>query len=91
MIKKTLAVLIIILLSIPLTSADFAHIAVTTDVVGKVVRPGDTAEFTIYHEKGYGKPDDGWMAGFYAEDRRINSISNFSSAPDDSQTVRDST
>jgi len=90
MIKETLAVLIIILLSAPLTSADFAHIAVTTDVVGKVVRPGDTAEFTISLEKGYGKPDDNRVTGFYVDDWRINSTLNFSSAPI-SQSVRDST
>lgn len=86
MIKEILAVLIIILLSTPLTSADFAHIAVTTDITGKVIRPGDTAEFTIYLEKGYNTTDDvsvslfidkkpeDWMAGFYADDDQVSRI-----------------
>lgn len=87
MIKKILVVLIIILIVPHITSADFAHIAVTTDVVGKVVRPGDTAEFVISLEKGYNttddvsvtlfldkKPNDDWMAGFYEDSNQVSRI-----------------
>lgn len=87
MIKETLAVLTILLIAPHITSADFAHIAVTTDVVGKVVRPGDIAEFTIYLEKGYNttddvsvtlfidkKPEGDWMAGFYEDCDQVSRI-----------------
>ena len=87
MIKETLAVLTILLIAPHITSADFAHIAVTTDVVGKVVRPGDTAEFTISLEKGYNttddvsvtlfidkKPEGDWMAGFYEDCDQVSRI-----------------
>jgi uncharacterized membrane protein len=86
MIKEILVLAIILLLT-PSISADFAHIAVTTDITGKVVRPGDTAEFVISLEKGYNttddvsvtlfidkKPDDDWMAGFYEDGDQVSRI-----------------
>lgn len=88
MIGKILGVLIIIiiLLSSTLVNAGFAHVAVTTDITGKVIRPGDIAEFTIVLKKGYNTTEDvsvalfidempdNWMAGFYSNDDQVSSI-----------------
>lgn len=77
---------ILILILIPLASAEFSQITATTDITGKVVRPGDTVEFTTTLQKGYNttksvsvklyidKKPDNWLAGFYADNNQVSQI-----------------
>lgn len=88
---------ILILLIMPLASADFSHIAVNTDITGKVVRSGDIVEFTATLKKGYNttnsvsvrlfidKKPDNWLVGFYADNSQVSHI-NF---PADSTASKD--
>ena len=77
---------ILTLLLIPLAAAEFSQVTATTDITGKVVRPGDTVEFTTTLKKLYNttksvsvklfidkKPDD-WLAGFYADNNQVSQI-----------------
>ena len=55
-------ILITLLTTIPLVSADWSSITVINSVTGKVVYPGDTVEFTITVKKGYNSTDEAWCA-----------------------------
>ncbi|MBE0522669.1 MAG: hypothetical protein IBX39_10455 [Candidatus Methanoperedenaceae archaeon] len=77
---------ILVLLLIPSSSAEFSPIAATTDITGKVVRPGDIVEFTTTITKGYNttksvsvklfidKKPDSWLTGFYADNTQVSQI-----------------
>ncbi|MCX9010118.1 MAG: hypothetical protein OIN66_03245 [Candidatus Methanoperedens sp.] len=77
---------VIFLLLVPLSGAEISQIAATTGITGKVVRPGDTVEFTITLQKIYNttksvsvklfvdKKPDNWLAGFYADNNQISQI-----------------
>ncbi|SNQ59638.1 COG1470 family protein [Candidatus Methanoperedens nitratireducens] len=77
---------VLILLLTPPTTAEFSQITATTDITGKVVRPGDTVEFTTTLQKGYNttksvsvklfidKKPDNWLAGFYADNNQVSQI-----------------
>jgi len=77
---------ILTLLLTPITTAEFSPVAATTDITGKVVRPGDTVEFTTTITKGYNttksvsvrlfidKKPDNWPAGFYADNNQVSQI-----------------
>ncbi|MDJ1421603.1 MAG: NEW3 domain-containing protein [Candidatus Methanoperedens sp.] len=86
-ILKTLGIIALFtLLLTPITTAEFSPVAATTDITGKVVRPGDTVEFTTTLQKGYNttksvsiklfidKKPDNWLAGFYADNNQISQI-----------------
>ena len=88
--NKTLRILgiisIIILLLIPLATAEFSQVTATSDITGKVVRAGDTVEFTTTLKKFYNttksvsvklfidKKPDNWLAGFYADNNQVSQI-----------------
>ncbi len=77
---------IFVLLLIPLSSAEFSQVTATTDITGKVVRSGDTVEFTTTLKKFYNttksvsvklfidKKPDNWLAGFYADNNQVSQI-----------------
>jgi len=77
---------ILTLVLIPLATAEFSQITATSDITGKVVRPGDTVEFTTTLQKFYNttksvsvklfidKKPDNWLAGFYADNNQVNRI-----------------
>ncbi len=83
---KILGIITILILVIPLATAEFSQITATTDITGKVVRPGDTVEFTTTLQKGYNttksvsvklfidKKPDNWLAGFYADNNQVSQI-----------------
>ncbi|MBU4077546.1 MAG: hypothetical protein KKI06_12750 [Euryarchaeota archaeon] len=85
-ILKFLGTIVILILILPLASAEFSQITATTDITGKVVRPGDTVEFTTTLQKGYNttksisvklfidKKPDNWLAGFYADNNQVSQI-----------------
>ncbi|KPQ45105.1 MAG: hypothetical protein MPEBLZ_00307, partial [Candidatus Methanoperedens nitroreducens] len=101
--NKTLRILgiisIIILLLIPLAAAEFSQISATSDITGKVVRPGDTVEFTTTLQKFYNttksvsvklfidKKPDNWLAGFYAENNQVSQITFPADSTESKQVV----
>lgn len=101
---KICIIAFILLISIfsPLSAAedddDWASIAATSTVTGKVVCPGDTAEFTLDIEKGCNvsdkawcslsvseKPGD-WTVGFYKNNDEVTHIT-FSEGEDETEEV----
>src|SRR3990172_2660724 len=86
-ISRTIGILaILVLFLLPLATAEFSQITATTDITGKVVRPGDTVEFTTTLQKGYNttksvsvklfidKKPDNWLAGYYADNNQVSQI-----------------
>ncbi len=98
-ILRFLGVITILILILPLASAEFSSITATTDITGKVVRPGDIVEFTTTLQKGYNttksvsvklfidKKPDNWLAGFYADNNQISQITFPADSTDSKQIV----
>lgn len=91
--------IILTLVLIPLATAEFSQISATSDITGKVVRSGDTVEFTTTLQKFYNttksvsvklfidkKPDD-WLAGFYADNNQVSQITFPADSTDSKQVV----
>ncbi|MCM1985959.1 hypothetical protein KDK67_02855 [Methanococcoides seepicolus] len=84
--KLGIALILIILLTLPPASADWSSVTVITSITGKVVLPGDTVEFPITIEKGHNNSDeawcslsikdksDGWSAGFYNDGDQVTGL-----------------
>lgn len=96
---KILGIIIILTLITPLATAEFSQITATTDITGKVVRPGDTVEFTTTLQKGYkttnsvsvklfiDKKPDNWLAGFYADNNQVSQITFPADSTDPRQII----
>ncbi len=99
-ISRAFGILVILILFLlPLASAEFSQITATTDITGKVVRPGDTVEFTTTLQKGYNtsksvsvklfidKKPDNWLAGFYADNNQVSQITFPADSTDSKQII----
>ncbi len=98
-ILKFLGIIAILILILPLASAEFSQITATTDITGKVVRPGDVIEFTTTLQKGYNttksvsvklfidKKPDNWLAGFYADNNQVSQITFPADSTDSKQII----
>lgn len=98
-IIKILGIISILTLVTPLATAEFSQITATTDITGKIVRPGDTVEFTMTLQKGYkttksvsvklfvDKKPDTWLAGFYADNNQVSQITFPADSTDSRQII----
>lgn len=96
---RILAIITTLSLIIPLSTAEFSQITATTDITGKIVRPGDIVEFTATITKGYNttksvsvkifidKKPDNWLAGFYADDNQVSQLTFPADSTDSKQVV----
>ncbi|MCX9010944.1 MAG: hypothetical protein OIN66_07470 [Candidatus Methanoperedens sp.] len=97
--RKAEIIAIFILVFTPLSNAEFSQIAATTDITGKVIRPGDTVEFTATLQKLYNttksisvklfidKKPDNWLAGFYSDNNQVSQITFLADSTASKQVV----